>query len=263
MKFNRIKSILLIILLSAFSCAKETIQPTWSPLTINQQRGNRPYSVSIPIEELDIDEFGSDIGDVPVVGGIFQQLATMFADIAIDDENGTEIEVEPTIFSFPELAQVDFDLVKNLQVDGVQLRVEESEKRSEATLSFIKRVEVYITFYRDVLDPSEVPGGPGNADGTGSGGNDTDVAPPIPYPNDNKSNESFLILSYDKETDEEALGCLTRCLDLTVHPVDWKGMLERNRTFKIETKLIVDSVPKIDMKLGGKVDVSVFLETGF
>ncbi|MDC1175357.1 hypothetical protein OAT67_08165, partial [Bacteriovoracaceae bacterium] len=73
----------------------------------------------------------------------------------------------------------------------------------------------------------------------------------------------ILLLSYDSEIDTDRLGCIERCLELKPHKVDWINILKNHRTFVIHTRLVVDSVPRSGMKIGGTVDVGLGINLGF
>ncbi len=292
---------LLSILLLILSCSEESIKPAFEPKTFQEQQrsqqGSEAIQLSLNMEDLEVDEFGGEIGDVPVVGSVFQRLAGMFADISIDDENGTEVVIEPTYFEFPELEDVDFEYIKGVVLDKVHLRVANDDVDG-ASLSFIKRIEVYLN-----VDP-ELPEDSGDVDededddaGSVGGGTirpsaeedeeaeeeelivkiienalhgDNNHQKDLAALNSNKDDEeetedsfrdSILLLTYDK--DRDTLGCLSKCLDMRVQPVSWRKILMKARSFSIETKLVVDSVPKAKLELGGEIKFSVLVNPGF
>lgn len=271
---------LIVAILLFNSCSEESITPAYTPKTFQQesQRGDGAIQLSLNMEDLEVDEFGDEIGDVPVVGSVFQRLAGMFADISIDDENGTEVVIEPTYFEFPELGEVDFDYIKGVVLDKVHLRVA-NDDIDGASLSFIKRIEVYLN-----VDP-ELPEGEDNGGGSSNGGvirpsneeeeeevelpvykSVSNITSPSTVLKDDEETEDFsrdsiLLLTYDK--DRDTLGCLQKCLDMRVQPVDWRKILMKARSFSVETKLVVDSVPKAKLELGGEIKFSVIVDPGF
>jgi hypothetical protein len=278
-----------------FACSKESITPAFSPKTLQQQQtsqfGHEAIQISLSIEDLEVDEFGGDIGDVPVVGSVFQRLAGMFADISIDDENGTEVVIDPTYFELAELEQIDFNYIKGVGLDKVHLRVG-NDDIDGASLSFVKRIEVYINVDPVIPDREETEE---TEDGSGTirpsnedvdeeeeeiiVKDDTEELPWYHLKNNksvvtdeyvtksNKevsgdlSSDSILDLTYDK--DRDTLGCFSKCLDMRVQPVDWRKILMKARSFSIEIKLVVDSVPKAKLELGGEIKFSVIINPGF
>lgn len=289
---------LITILLMFASCSEESITPSYQPKTFGEQQrnqlGSEAIQLSLNMEDLEVDEFGGEIGDVPVVGSVFQRLAGMFADISIDDENGTEVVIEPTYFEFPELNEVDFDYIKGVALDKVHLRVANDDVDG-ASLSFIKRIEVYLNVDPELPETDEddnsgsVGGGTirpssetedeaeeeelivkvveesglvvsksvGNKDlGTMNSDKDEDEEE-----EEDSFRDSILLLTYDK--DRDSLGCLSKCLDMRVQKVDWRKILMKARSFSIETKLVVDSVPKAKLELGGEIKFSVLVNPGF
>lgn len=293
------KNVLALIatLLLLGGCSEESITPSYKPETFQEAHNNGEFELSLSVEDVEVDEFGGEIGDVPVVGSVFQRLAGMFADISIDDENGTEVVIEPTYFEFPELNQVDFDYIRGVDLKKVHLRVA-NDDIDGASLSFIKRIEVYLN-----VDP-EIPETENDeTDGSTTGGTvrpsneneeeeeelivKTDDTADLPwydvktfestsnknletFESNNKDDEeetedsfrdSILLLTYDK--DRDSLGCLSKCLDMRVQPVDWRKILMKARSFSIETKLVVDSVPKAKIELGGDIKVRVVVDPGF
>jgi hypothetical protein len=284
---------ILLFMTLIIGCSKESITPAFSPKTLQQQQtsqfGHEAIQISLSIEDLEVDEFGGEIGDVPVVGSVFQRLAGMFADISIDDENGTEVVIEPTYFELAELEQIDFNYIKGVGLDKVHLRVG-NDDIDGASLSFVKRIEVYINVDPIIPDREDT-----EEDEDGSGTirpstededeeeivvkDDTEELPWYHLKNHKsvirdeyitKSNEevsedlssdSILALTYDK--DRDTLGCFSKCLDMRVQPVDWRKILMKARSFSIEIKLVVDSVPKAKLELGGEIKFSVTVNPGF
>lgn len=232
--------LLLTLLLLFNSCSEESITPAFNPQTLEEESisrgGDGAIKISLDIADLEVDEFGSEIGDVPVVGSVFQRLAGMFADISIDDENGTEVIIEPTYFEFPELEQVNFEYIKGVSLDNVHLKAANGDTDGVG-LSFIKRIEVYLN-----INPEKPEDDTENEAG-------------------NRDKESILLLVYDK--DRDTLGCLSKCLDMRVQRVDWREILKSASSFSIETKLVVDSVPKARIELGGEVKFSITVDLGF
>lgn len=274
------------------SCSKESITPAYNPKTLQEQQtsqfGNEAIQISLSIEDLEVDEFGGEIGDVPVVGSVFQRLAGMFADISIDDENGTEVVIEPTYFELAELAEIDFNYIKGVGLDKVHLRVG-NDDIDGASLSFIKRIEVYINVdpvIPDREDTDEDETGSGTIRPTNEEESEEEIivkddTPELPWyhlesskaltrtdfvtkdneENEDLSSDSILALTYDK--DRDTLGCFSKCLDMRVQPVDWRKVLMKARSFSIEIKLVVDSVPKAKLELGGELKFSVIVNPGF
>ncbi|PIP93929.1 MAG: hypothetical protein COW00_05040 [Bdellovibrio sp. CG12_big_fil_rev_8_21_14_0_65_39_13] len=240
--------------MSIFGCVQEKITPAFEA----QKDPKRSFYVSVPISEITvIDQFGQDIGDIPVVGGIFQELARMFANIAIDNDNGSQVYVEPSLFRFQELNRVDFSIVTKLNLEKVLLKAslrnpdlnlvlengEEGQKAKDPSLKFIKRLEVYVSHdvehfedMKKIYKSKEMP---------------------LPLKN------SVLLLSYDKKQSPNSLGCDNKCVDLKISDVDWKALLDQNRDFIVQTVLIVDAVPEANMKLGGTVNFSLGIDLGF
>jgi hypothetical protein len=230
----------LIAILFLSSCEKEEIRPAFTAKTLRAtEQGN--FLVSIPIQELVVvEEFGQDIGEVPVVGGIFQELARHFANITIDEQSGTEVPVSPYVYQFNELDRVDFGIISRLALERVQIRVAEDDNGREANLKFIKRIEVYLSF-------------DAKAAATGEDG----LAPRIPLAG------SLMVLSFDKAAGIGSIGCLNRCIDLKIHPLDWRKILEKNRSFVMQTRIVVDGVPQSNMHLTGSLAVGLGLDLGF
>jgi hypothetical protein len=302
------KKVYLSLLLLAFAsgCSKESITPAYSPKTLQQQQtsqfGNESIQISLSMEDLEVDEFGGDIGDVPVVGSVFQRLAGMFADISIDDENGTEVVIDPTYFELAELEQIDFNYIKGVGLDKVHLRVA-NDDMDGASLSFIKRIEVYINVDPVIPDRDDVEDIEEDGSGTIRPSNEEDEevyeelivkddTEELPWyhlestksvsredyvlqdydqyyykdyykekKSDDLVSDSILALTYDK--DRDTLGCFSKCLDMRVQPVDWRKILMKARSFSIEIKLVVDSVPKAKLELGGEIKFSVTVNAGF
>lgn len=241
-------AIFLALFLSA--CVQESITPAFD----TPKDPERSFYVSVPISEITvIDEFGQDIGDIPVVGGVFQELARMFANISIDNDNGSKVYLEPQHFRFTELDRVDFSIVTKLDLEKVMLVAQKKEedfsenkeeaKTKDPSLKFIKRLEVYVS--HDYALFEELKKKYKNKE------------MPLPMA------KSTLVLSYDKKENPSALACNGKCVHLKVNDVNWKEMLKKERDFIVQTVLIVDQVPDSNMKLGGTVNFSLGVDLGF
>lgn len=224
----------LILFVLLIGCgAKESIEPTWQPTPIDEQLKQKPLQVSIPIEDLEVEEFGTDFGEIEELGPLFRELAGVFANVALDEEGGQQYEIDPVIYFAPELDQVeDWSILDNLNIKNISLVIADAEDYELANFDFIRELRVYLDF---VL-PAD-----GQMDRQGGG---------------------ILVASYDSELDRESLGCLGRCLDLKISDVKWKEIVKSQRTFVIYTELVVDSVPQTKMKIGGSLGLSVGLQLG-
>ena len=225
-----------ILVLACFlaACgAKESITPTWQPTPIDDQLKQRPLQVSIPIDDLEVEEFGADFGEIDELGPLFRELAGVFANVALDEEGGQRYEIDPVIYFAPELDQVeDWSILDNLNIKNINLVVSEAEDYELANFEFIKELRIYIDFAVPGINQMDRQGG------------------------------GVLVASYDRELDRENLGCLGRCLELKVADVNWKEIVKTQRTFVIYTELVVESVPQTKMKIGGSLGLSVGLQLG-
>jgi len=147
-----------------YSCAKESIEPAFAPQTFKQQRGDAPIIIDYPIRNLEVDRVGNDIGDVPVVGGVFQRLAEVLADITIETDSGVdgmEVPIEPQVFNVAELDEVDFDYIESVALHAVKLRVAETLEdapldESTRGLNFINKIQVIMELDKVPDNPNEV-----------------------------------------------------------------------------------------------------------
>lgn len=235
--------VLTIVFISflALSCTQKVrIEPAWQPVPLNNQLKGKIVNVSIPIVDgAHVPRFGQDFEEVPELGDIFRRLAGMFADITIDEESGrTLVPLEAYSYYFPELDQIkDFSIIRELALNGVRLEVSSAGSGEKVSLKFIEQLEVYLDFNDPVIVEEDENGD-------------------IQYP-------GKLILSYNSLSDHHKLGCLERCLDLNVHELDWKKVVEKERLYTLYIKLIVNSVPKSDMKIGGTLNVGLGFQTNF
>jgi hypothetical protein len=255
------------------SCAEESIDPLWQPETLNEQRAGKPYVVTYPIQNLEVSRFAGDIGDIPVVGGVFQRLAEVLADITIEEEEGTAVNIDPQVFNVPELDEVDFDYIKNIKLEAVHLTIMEKVKESNASLNFIKKIQVFIKALPIADDPNEqMRTGLGDFLGNDDSLNDDNqIIRDLDRrrgginnetsEEDDENSDRVLVLSYNKE--KSKTDCLGTCIDLNVHNVDWINLLENNRKFIVGVKFEIDRVPKGELELNGFVRMSVGLNTAF
>lgn len=233
------KLVMFILFVGLFTgCAKEHISPMAEARSFNEQRGHQPMTASFSIDNQEIDRFGDEIGDVPVVGGVFQEIARAYADIQLDEDSGAEVPIEPYLITLPELDDVDLSVVSSLGIESVRLHISDEITDDRASLDFIKAIEVTVSYDKEIIDRLPVP--------------DAGVEDPL----NSHFRQSVVALSYNKDTDEESLGCLKRCIDLKINNINWKKILEQNRTFIVNIKLVVGQVPPdMALKFGGEVKV--------
>lgn len=226
--------ILLVLLFGVMGCGtKESIQPTWNPEPLDKQLEQKPFEVSIPIDGLKVEEFGAEFREVAELGPLFQELAHVFANVAIEEENGQLVEIDPVIYFAPELDQVDdWERVRKIALKKVKINIANAEDLELASLGFIKDLKVYLDFVLPATDQVDRQG------------------------------RGILIASYNKIENAKDLGCLERCLDLTIHDIDWKRILETERTFVIYTELEVEEVPTTKMEIGGELGVTIGINLG-
>ncbi len=226
--------LLATLLIALMACgAKESIQPTWEATPIDDQLSQKPLQVSIPIESMEVEEFGADFGEVEELGPLFRELAGVFANVALGEEGGQQYAIDPVIYFAPELDQIeDWSIVQNVALKHINLTIADAVDYELAGFDFIKDLKIYIDFTL----PAE-----GQMDRQGEG---------------------ILVASYNREEDVENLGCLGRCLSLNIEDINWREILKSQRTFVIYTELVVESVPLTEMKIGGDLGVSVGLKIG-
>ena len=279
-----------------FSCSKESIDPAFAPQNYEQR-----VVIDYPIRNVAVDRVGNDIGDVPVVGGVFQRLAEALADITIETDSGVdgmEVPIEPQVFNLTELNDVDFSYVDSVNLHSVRLRVAEalddlSTDESEASrgLNFVNKIQVIMELdnvpdnFNEIADGDESNSivSPNDTDDTISEdfvdiyADHLDQIDDVNEISDNDSlmedqlnervdetlqkDSEILVLSYDKKIARDS--CTGDCIDMKVHNHNWKAILQTNRKFKIKVKLFIETVPKESLRLDGNIRFSFVVNAGF
>ncbi len=222
----------ILALITLTSCIKESVEPLWEVETWDKELITFDYHA----KGLEVDRVGEDIGDIPVVGSIFQRLAEALADISIENEDGLEVIIDPQVLNVPELNEVDFTYIKLISLSSVQvLSVQRSSAKESvgSTLKFIKKIKVYLKAEKAI----------GSSDGAVTEGH------------------GQLVLSYDKAKIDEASNCQRTCLDFHVHDLNWKEVLMENRKFTISIKLEIDETPKKDLQLNAHIQFKVGIDS--
>lgn len=224
---------LLLVLLSCGT--KESIEPAYAPVSIDSQLEARPVEVSMDLDSFEVPEFGVDFAKVSQLGPLFQELAGHLANIAISEEHGEVVDIDPIIYYANELDQIeDWSYFSRLGFKKIKMIIQDSEDLELASLDFVEEVEVYVDFKE-----------------------------PEPGQTKLKEGQGILVASYSREKLKGKLGCNGRCLTLNVEEIEWKPILQKNRVFTIYPVIKVNKVPKVKMSVGGEVSVFVALKLGF
>ncbi|MBT3583618.1 MAG: hypothetical protein HN509_01820 [Halobacteriovoraceae bacterium] len=235
------KLVLILLLLFASSCEKpvyERIQPTWGT-----EEFRDTYFFTHPIAAVAINGLGNEVGDVPVVGGVFQRLASMFANIAIDENDGMQVPVTSKLVSIPKLREVRFSKILEVKLTRVLLKIEENEAEKGATLNFLKEVKIYVDYDNEIPAQELDPGARIDQEFT------------------QQDSNSRLILLYKKGIHK--IGCDGKCIELIINPnTDWVRLLESNYEFTVRGDITIDQIPQ-KLHLSGEIKTSIKLDLGF
>lgn len=215
---------ILALLFLLISCQKESITPIANSQTIAQQRKKEPIRLSYPITNMGVDRIGGTIRKVPLIGGILRKFTEVFADITIKAK-GTKVEIEPTRFSFPELDEVDFDIIENINLEKVILKINDEDQRKK-NINFIKKMKIVLDVYDEI-----------------------------------EGDISIRILDYNREEMED--DCQGKCIKMNIARSNWKEILSKYRDYTLNVELLIDSVPKSQMSIDGVIDFSVGIDLGF
>lgn len=261
-------TLLTFIALLMVSCSKEKITPAFGVETLKEQWDT--VELSYDVDDIPVDAFGEELRGVGGdVGTILQRLAASFADIELREGNGAFVELEPQTFEFPELNDIDFDVIAGVEFTGVHVELVEEEPGDEeedaepapsdnvATdenitpealdLSFVQSLEIYL-----IVD--KLPGAVANIMPTYEEG---ETPNPI-Y----QGKKSTLLFSY-KKSDKVEDACANKCFSLNIENGKVRDILKDNRVFSIDIRLKVDSVPRSNLRLKSKFDFALRINPGF
>jgi hypothetical protein len=265
------KKLILFILLQMLilSCTKEEITPAFGIEKITDQIGD--VSLSYDVDE-EVDGFGGEFDDVggDDVGSVLRRLATSFADIELRENGGAYVEIEPQVFEFPELKDIDFTYIKEVEFTTVEVELIEStppiadeveavakdstetdgeatEVPAEVSLDFVNELEIYLIV--DSL-PGNIP--------TAMPTYQDDEEPSTIY----TGKKSTLLFSFSKEEKTE-IECEKKCINLKIDQSKIKDILQNNTKFIIDIRLKVGAVPKNNLKLKTKFDFKIKFDPGF
>lgn len=257
--------IFIILQLLILSCSKEKITPAFGIEKITDQIGD--VSLSYDVDE-EVDGFGGEFSDVggDDVGSVLRRLATSFADIELRENGGAFVEIEPQVFEFPELKDIDFTYIKEVEFTTVEVELIESvppvadeleakdsssdevvESPAEVNLDFVNQLEIYLIV--DSL-PGNIPTVmPTYLD---------DEEPSTIY----AGKKSTLLFSFSKDEKTE-IECENKCINLKIDQSKIKDILQNNTKFIIDIRLKVGAVPKNNLKLKTKFDFKIKFDPGF
>lgn len=199
----------------------------------------------LPISSIDIPNMTEQVNSVSLIGPIFGNIANSLADMTLHADDGKEVPVDPVVFEFSVLEGADLSAISDLQLKAIKLHA--MANNEEISLHFFRRIEVYLEAKSAVLGHENVT--------------DEEAVAFVDPNAESKMVKGTLILSYDRDVD--SLRCLTRCMDLKVGEANWKALLEKGRRFVLRTRVVVDSMPSSDMKIGGRVVVRGKIDPGF
>ncbi|GEM_PF-6292568 len=257
-------TLILLLGLICTSCSKEKITPAFGIETLESQLKDNAVELTYGVDDINVDAFGGEVrgigGDV---GDILQRLIASFADIELQQGDGQFIELETMTYEFPELDDINFNILKEVEfvgaevelVDTTSLLVDKIEANGEAIedteatvdLSFVQSLDVYL-----IVD--KLPTGI-----TSSRPVYLDTEEPNPV-YDGKS--STILFSYKRESKIED-NCEFKCFKMKIDNGRIKEILENNRTFSIDIRLKVDAVPKANLRLKTKFDFLIKINPGF
>ncbi len=221
--------------------AKETL----IPITESVPLAGTELELVIPISSFDIPDVTEQVNSVSLVGPIFSNIASSLADMTLHEEDGVDVPVDPVVFEFPALEGANLGVLRDLSVKAIKLNA--MANNEEISLHFFRKIDVYLEAKTETFGHENVT-----------------AEESIAYVDQNSEEKNVkgqLILSFDR--DQHTLRCLTRCMDLQVYEADWKNLLAKGRRFILRTRVIVDSVPSSDMRIGGRVVVSGKIDPGF
>lgn len=254
----------LFICLLSFSCSKEKITPAFGVETLEAQLEDNAVELSYDVDDINVDAFGGEVrgigGDV---GDILQRLIASFADIELQEGDGQYIELETMTYEFPELNDIDFSILKEVEFTGAEVRlIDSSETLSEkisaegevveqvqesVDLSFVQSLDVYLIV-------KNLPAGIQSVKPTYL---DTESPNPI-Y----DGNGSTILFSYKRDSKID-VDCDLKCFKMRIDNGRVKEILKNNRTFSIDIRLKVDAVPKANLRLKTKFDFLIKINPGF
>lgn len=238
-KIHKLAHILALMLL--FACTKETITPLAEP----QPLAGTELELVLPISSIDIPDMTEQVNSVSLIGPIFGNIASSLADLTLHADDGKEVPVDPVVFEFSVLEDADLSAISDLQLKAIKLHA--MANNEEISLHFFRRIEIYLEAKSEILGHENVT--------------EEEAVAFVNPQAETKQVKGALILSYDRDID--SLRCLTRCMDLRVGQADWKALLESGRRFVLRTRVVVDSMPASDMKIGGRVVVRGKIDPGF
>lgn len=229
---KRISCCIFILILSILlsSCGKEVLTPLVNPVTISELTDNRPVSFSYTVDSAEVDAFAKNAAKFPVFGKIFQGIVFVLANTTISTKGGHSLDIEPMPLDLDTLTEIDFQMINWINLDTLTLQIDNAKKKD--SLEFIERIEIYADLR--VSNTKEL----------------------------SLSDEGYVkLVSFDKKYNK--LDCNGRCLKLNIEKIDWKDILQNNKSVTLIPKITINSVPKSTMSLAGSVGFSIKFNLGF
>ncbi|OUR96655.1 hypothetical protein A9Q84_09940 [Halobacteriovorax marinus] len=267
-------ALLTFIALLMISCSKEKITPAFGVETLDEQLEGRAIELTYDVDDINVDAFGGELRDVGGdVGTILQRLAASFADIELREGNVGYVDLETQTYEFPELDDIDFEVITGVALTGVHVQLVEGPIPADASadtnadanaedstvtdeseetldLSFVKSLEIFL-----IVDnlPTAVP----NVMPV----YDEDETPNPIY----QGKKSTLLFSYKKSDDANKFedDCEKKCFSLVIENGQVRDILKNNRTFSVDIRLKVDAVPRSNLRLKSKFDFALRINPGF
>tara|TARA_R110000868_G_scaffold117600_17_gene312666 strand:+ start:14238 stop:14969 length:732 start_codon:yes stop_codon:yes gene_type:complete len=241
------KPALLALFLASLTLLSCGLRESIVPLAAPEPLAGTELEIVVPISSIDVPNITDQVNSVSLIGPIFGNIAASLADMTLHEDDGKEIPVDPMIFEFPVLEGADLSAIRELKVKAIKLHAVANNE--EISLHFFRKIEIYLQAKPEVLGHENVTSEEANA------------FVETQDESADKAVKGQLILSYDR--DLHTLRCLTRCMDLQVSDTSWKSILQTGRRFVLRTRVVVDSIPASDMKIGGRVVVRGKIDPGF
>lgn len=219
--------VLLTLTFLLISCGKkDEIKPAFAVGKIKSS-----YDFNYPFHVASIEEFGKeDFRRISVIGGDVQNVVQNIGDAMLEENDGKQ-DLSPIFVDIPELASIDFRVMKNVTLKEVQLKIIDTLSGKKANLKFIKGLQVYLHLER--FDDEKQYEADKNA---------------------------LLIIDYNQDKGGK-LECSNKCLTALINNnVDWREIFTRQTSFIIRPILKLNNVPRDRMKIQGQVDFSVELD---
>lgn len=169
-----------------------------------------------------------------LLNGLFNSLTNGLGNLILSMQKNRDVEIDPIVFEIPQ-DEIDFDLVRQMQLTGIKFEVDEPVISRDSNFQFIDKIQVFV--------PRE---------------NEKDLSRI-----ELEERGDTLLAEYNVKDKDFVCQTEKKCMRFKLKKVNLIDLLKDRERIFIKTYIVVRKVPKKEFKIKGAIDVEVKLKLPF